>query len=126
MRTRHVSSVLALAIVAISAGCAGESARSATPERTAPVADPPRAAAVTLASAAEAPPAATNGNGAPDAAAATSEPSVDVQADVRAANAFSTRLYGRVKKAPGNLMISGTSVRSALEIAYLGARGETA
>jgi serpin B len=45
---------------------------------------------------------------------------------VKAANAFTARLYARVKKTPGNLMVSGTSVRHALEIAYLGARGETA
>jgi serpin B len=45
---------------------------------------------------------------------------------VKAANAFTAHLYARVKKTPGNLMLSGTSVRHALEIAYLGARSETA
>ncbi len=47
-------------------------------------------------------------------------------ADLRAANAFTANLYARVKRPPGNLMISATSLRAALGVALLGARGETA
>ncbi|MDB4946726.1 MAG: hypothetical protein JWP97_6260 [Labilithrix sp.] len=46
--------------------------------------------------------------------------------DTKASNAFTTRLYGKLRKTPGNLLTSGTSVRHALEIVYLGARGDTA
>jgi len=66
---------------------------------------------------------AANGSGAADAGAA---PALDLTADVKAANAFTSNLYVRAKKAPGNLMLSGTSVRHALEIVYLGARNGTA
>lgn len=42
------------------------------------------------------------------------------------ANAFTLRLYGAMRKTAGNLFVSGTSLRSALGITYLGARGQTA
>src|SRR5436309_15276 len=44
-------------------------------------------------------------------------------ADVRSANAFTAHLYARLAKTPGNLMVSGTSLRTALGVALLGARG---
>ena len=46
--------------------------------------------------------------------------------DAHASNAFTAKLYARLKRAPGNVMISGTSARHALAIAALGARGDTA
>ena len=46
--------------------------------------------------------------------------------DTHASNAFTAKLYARLKRAPGNVMISGTSVRHALALGALGARGETA
>ena len=114
----------ALAFAVFASGCAGGAAPSTPPEpaRSTPPADPPATSAAPLPSAAA--PATAVRDGATDAGAA--EVSVDAQADVKAANGFTARLYGRVKKAPGNVMISGTSVRHALEIAFLGARGETA
>lgn len=42
------------------------------------------------------------------------------------ANACTLRLFGSMRKTPGNLFFSGTSLRTALGVAYLGARGETA
>lgn len=124
---RSTSSALALALVVFATGCAGGSAAAPTPEppRTTPPADPPPGLAASAAPVASAAPAATNGNGASDAGA-PGDVSVDPQGDVKAANAFTARLYARVKKAPGNVLISGTSVRHALAIAQLGARGETA
>lgn len=41
--------------------------------------------------------------------------------DAKASNDFTTRLYARVRRAPGNVMLSGTSVRQALGIVALGA-----
>jgi len=41
--------------------------------------------------------------------------------DAKASNDFTTRLYARVRRTPGNTMISGTSVRQALAIVALGA-----
>jgi serpin B len=48
------------------------------------------------------------------------------KADVRAANGVALSLYGRVKRPQGNACVSGTSLRHALGVAYLGAKGETA
>ncbi|MBX3190992.1 MAG: serpin family protein [Labilithrix sp.] len=50
----------------------------------------------------------------------------DAQADVRAANALSMNLFRKARKGSPNVMLSGTSLRRALGLAYLGARGETA
>lgn len=50
----------------------------------------------------------------------------DVASDVRAGNAFALKVYGRARKTPGNVMLSGTSLRRALSAAYLGAAGDTA
>ena len=111
-----------LALATTLAACAGGSPPPPAPEppRTTP---PEPAATAPVASVAAPEPAAANGNGAADAGA---EPALDLAADVKAANAFTSKLYVRVKKTPGNLMLSGTSVRHAMEIAYLGARGDTA
>lgn len=51
----------------------------------------------------------------------------ELQADGQAANAFTLKAFGKAKKgSPGNVLLSGTSLRRALGVAYLGARGETA
>jgi serpin B len=57
---------------------------------------------------------------------ASSSASASTNEDVRSANAFTAHLYARVAKTPGNMLVSGTSLRTALGIALLGARGETA
>lgn len=41
-------------------------------------------------------------------------------------NAFTLKLYGEAARTPGNMMLSGTSLRVALAAALLGARGDTA
>ena len=136
MRMRSTPSALALALFVLAAGCAGgppggppggpQAAPAPEPPRTTPPSDPAPAPADPVAASARSASPVTNGNAAADAPAPSDGSSADQPADVKAANAFTARLYLRVKKAPGNLMISGTSVRHALEIAYLGARGETA
>ena len=118
MRTR----LLALALATTAAACAGGSAAPPAPEPPRTASPEPAAAAPTL-PVTPPDPAAANGNGAADAGA---EPAADLVADVKAANAFTAKLYVRVKKTQGNLMLSGTSVRHALEIVYLGARTDTA
>lgn len=56
--------------------------------------------------------------------AATGAPSTPA---ARAANTFALELYRRAReREQGNLLLSGTSVRTALGAAYVGARGETA
>ncbi|HEY8072644.1 MAG TPA: serpin family protein, partial [Labilithrix sp.] len=59
-------------------------------------------------------------------AVATSAADAGAFDDVRAGNAFATKIFAQVKRAPGNMLVSGTSVREALAIPYLGARGDTA
>ena len=115
----------ALAFALLAAACAG----GATPATTS---EPPRKAAPPDGSSASAAPVSstTPAASAPAVRDGATDPAApegsDPHADVKAANAFTARLYGRVKKAPGNVMISGTSVRHALAIATVGARGETA
>ena len=58
-----------------------------------------------------------------DAASLTGE---DEHTGAHASNAFTAKLYARLKRAPGNLMVSGASARHALALAALGARGDTA
>ncbi|MBX3219914.1 MAG: serpin family protein [Labilithrix sp.] len=64
----------------------------------------------------------------PGPAAANGAPiaNAELSADVRNANAFTFKALARMKKPTDNAMISGTSVRNALGITYLGARGSTA
>jgi serpin B len=67
-----------------------------------------------------------SGNGA-GGASDPSNASANVDAaEVRAANAFGFKLYRKTKRGAGNQLVSGTSLRSALGVAYLGARGATA
>ncbi len=117
MRTRLLLLALATTLVA----CAGGSPPAPTtePPRTTP---PEPAVTAPVAPLAPSDPAAANGNGA-DAGA---QPAADLAADAKAANGFTAKLYASVKKTPGNVLLSGTSVRHALEIVYLGARTDTA
>jgi serpin B len=46
--------------------------------------------------------------------------------DVAGSNAFAFSMYGALRGKSGNLFFSGTSLREALGLTYLGARGETA
>jgi len=59
-------------------------------------------------------------------ARAEAEAKAEAQAEARAANAFTLKLYARARRGRANVMISGTSVRQALGLVYLGARGDTA
>ena len=123
---RSISPALAVLVPILLAACAGAPppAPASEPARPTPAVDPPAQATPAPDHVAPAVPTA-NGNGATDPSAVIA-PSADQQADVKAANAFTSKLYARMRRAPGNLMISGTSVRYALGIAYLGARGDTA
>ena len=125
MEMRLAPCVLALSLALAGSACAGAPAPAPEPARPAASAAPTAASSALAASATPARSAAAGGNSTADAAA-PADTSADGAADVKAANAFTAKLYARVKKAPGNLMVSGTSVRHALEIAYLGARGDTA
>jgi serpin B len=108
---RQTSILAALGLVML--GCGSPSA----PANVAPVTSAtPRATAVDPPS-----PPSPSPSTAP-APSATPEP----EADVRSANAFGWKIYGAVRKSPGNVMLSGTSLRSALAMAYLGAKGDTA
>ena len=119
MRTRLLLLALATTVVACASGS------PAPPTTEPPRTTPPEPTSTTPLTPLSPPadPAAANGNGAADAGA---EPAVDLTADVKAANGFTAKLYASAKKAPGNVLLSGTSVRHALEIVYLGARTETA
>lgn len=46
--------------------------------------------------------------------------------DAAASNAFAFSMYGALRGRTGNLFFSGTSLRDALGVAYLGSRGDTA
>ncbi len=108
-----------LLVLALLIGCGGAeptpaSSRAAnpTPIRVSPA---PHVQAPAPAPALDTPPPAPDG---PTPAA--------TQADVRAANAFSLSLYQRIKRPQGNACASGTSLRHALGVTYLGAKGDTA
>jgi len=112
-----------LVLVVASAACASDPAtppRVTAPSPSSP--SPPLASALTPAATATTTPTATPA----PAADASSLSAEEEHADARASNAFTAKLYARLKRAPGNLMLSGTSVRHALALAALGARGDTA
>ncbi|HEY2739425.1 MAG TPA: serpin family protein, partial [Thermoanaerobaculia bacterium] len=44
----------------------------------------------------------------------------------RSSNAFGFELYQRLRQRPGNLVMSPASLTTALTLAWIGARGETA
>lgn len=73
---------------------------------------------VTTAAAVTPPPATSANAPDPPKPAATTD-------DARNANDFTANVYTRAKKAPGNLMVSGTSLRLAMAVPYLAARGDT-
>lgn len=118
----------------LGAGCS----KSATPEAAAPATPAAPAASSTPEA-----PAATSPSAIADASDTnTKEAAVgdehakptastasegELQADAQAANAFTLKAYVKARKGnPGNVLLSGTSLRHALGVAYLGARGTTA
>jgi serpin B len=78
----------------------------------------------------EPPPTETTAKADPDAEPAPTPRDEEAQPEAapgaKSANAFTLALYRRARREPGNLMLSGTSLRSALSATYLGARGQTA
>ena len=130
MRALRSSLLARVVMVAASAAaaCASDPAptrpRVPDPAPAVPSPPPPPPLVEALTPAAGTTPAATSTPA--TAADASALSAADERADVHAANAFTTKLYARLKRAPGNVMISGTSVRHALALAALGARGETA
>lgn len=128
MRALTSPSHVVLLAVALAA-CASDPAPATRAPAPALSAPPPLVAALTppapTATATEA--ASPSPTPAPAPAAEAASLSEDEErADVRASNAFTTKLYARMKRAPGNVMLSGTSARHALAVAALGARGDTA
>jgi serpin B len=132
MRALSPSPVV-LAVLAVAAAACGSDpdpsrARAPAAAPAASASSAPLLAALTpSASTSVAPPAAPAATAAAAPPADASALSADEQqADTHAANAFTTKLYARLKRGAGNVMISGTSVRHALALAALGARGDTA
>ena len=72
------------------------------------------------------PPAPASAPASADPAPVTPAAALEDPALVHASNAFTTHLFARVKRTPGNVMISATSLRTALGVALLGARSNTA
>jgi serpin B len=107
---------LPLLLLVVAPSCASAPARGPAPD---PAPAPPPAAAPAPAPS----PAPASTSAAPTAAASLTD--ADRVEDAKAANDFTTRLYAKVRRAPGNVMISGTSVRQALGIVTLGAAKDT-
>lgn len=121
MHARRLGLLCFLAIPACSSGPTPAAAPTAA--LGAPGAAPgPTAVAGRAADPATAP---TSAPAAPPSTAAPVSPT-DEAAATRAANTFTTKLYARMRRAPGNIMLSGTSVRQPLALTAAGARGETA
>ena len=118
MRTRRLLAFVGRLGLVGCAACAGGSPPPPAPDPPAPSSAPLGASVATTTPSAEAPAPA---NDAKDAG-----PTIDLTADVKGANAFTARLFGKLRKTPGNLMMSGTSLRHALAITELGAKGDTA
>jgi len=72
------------------------------------------------------PPNSATGAGKPKAAAAVRPPEEALMKLARSSNAFGFDLYQRLRKKPGNLVISPASLTMVLTMAWGGARGETA
>jgi serpin B len=129
MRALPPALLVVLVGACASAGPARAPAASPSPSPVAPVQDvaaPTAAVAPTPPAATSTTPATPAVSPAPDATAMSALSADEQRADVRASNVFSAKLYARLKRTPGNVMISGTSVRHALALAALGARGDTA
>jgi serpin B len=125
MRSAEIRHAALAAVVAFAAGCAASKPVGNIPPLT--TARPEETSANA--------PSAGNAAASSDASApvASSGPSTSSSGlaggdaeDVRAANTFAWKIYERARKAPGNMMLSGPSLRTALAIPYLGAKGATA
>jgi serpin B len=133
MRALGPSLLVLLAAVssASSPGCGSSPAPAVAPATVRPPAGGPANGALPSSANAPSPPpppqtpapAPTALAPSPDAAPVTS---AEEKIQIHSANAFTARLYARMKKAPGNTMVSGTSARLALGLTALGARGDTA
>lgn len=114
-------------LVAVAACAGGTAPPSTTPDGPRPSASPlatPSAPSAPPPAAADAGPSASSKPPTADPPAAAAE---DAKADARASNEATLRLFAKARKAMhGNLMLSGTSLRQALVVPYLGARGDTA
>ncbi|MBS2019216.1 MAG: serpin family protein [Deltaproteobacteria bacterium] len=125
VKARAAALTIAISGAAASAGCAEPKAPPST-EGAHPD------AATTVGSVAEPAPsqAARPVTASPDEARGRESTTVDAAApaapSAREADDFTLRLFGALRKTPGNLLFSGTSLRTALGVTYLGARGETA
>jgi len=115
---------LGLGLVAAAAACGSDPA----PAARAPAPTPSPSSPAPLLAALTPAPTATETPTPPPAPAsdAASLSPEEEHADAHASNAFTAKLYARLRRAPGNVMISGASVRHALALAALGARGDTA
>jgi serpin B len=122
VRIASLASLASLAVGVLGCGSSGAAPTSASPSAPAPVpsAAPAPAPASPVASA---PASASPSPRESDVAPATTS---DDPAETRAANTFTSKLYARVRRTPGNVMLSGTSVRQPLGLTAIGARGETA
>lgn len=125
-----VLALLAAAASASSPGCSSSPTPAVAPAPVRPPAGQPAGAPATSANAPAPPPPPQTPAPAPtpltpsaDAAPVTS---AEEKMQIHSANGFTARLYGRMKKAPGNVMVSGTSARLALGLTALGARDDTA
>ncbi len=132
-----------LALLAVLAGCAHSGPPSNETSPAPASAPPPSATAEAPRAEASAAPAttpaknelATPATPPPEASAAGPTPlppgavaptEASTTADVRAGNGVALAMYSRARRVPGNVCLSGTSLRHALGVAYLGAKGETA
>jgi serpin B len=90
----------------------------APPSGAATTAPPPPASASSWA-------AATDASAPPQRRPSTAA-DAQLQASAEAGNAFALSFYQRTRSSPGNIVMSGTSLRLALQMVLAGARGETA
>lgn len=116
------AAALSMAICGAAAGAACSEPKAPAPEKIAVTDSPSRPPVAPEPAEAHAP--VTDAGAAPPA---VSPPGMS-PAEQLASNTFTLRLYAALaKKAPGtNVFVSGTSLRSALGITYLGARNATA
>lgn len=123
MHARRLGLLGLLLFPACSSGPAPAAAPPAAPAAGAAVAVPAPSAVADRAADPATAPATPAKDPAPAPAAVNA---ADEAATTRAANTFTTKLYARMRRTPGNMMLSGTSVRQPLALTSAGARGETA
>jgi serpin B len=127
MRSAEIRHAALAAVVAFAAGCAASKPVGNIPPLTTARPDETSAGAPSASNAIASDASAPVASGAaPASSGGLAHAGADAE-DVRAANTFAWKLYERARKAaPGNVMLSGPSLRTALAIPYLGAKGATA